>query len=103
MLRRLAGVCLGTLCLSSLCMTLTPPPVWSASDKTVVDLDRGLPEAPARYRRPRGVQHYRSDKTEVDLAVPLAQSTDGAPQTPPPAAATPGTLLPLTAPPGGGR
>jgi hypothetical protein len=53
------------------CMASTT--AWSDSDKTVVDLQRGLPEAPSRYHRPRAAHLYEYDKTEVDLAAPLPQ------------------------------
>lgn len=105
MVSRLYGTMLGCIGLWSVCMLITPSPGWSASDKTTVDLERGLPEAPSRYHRPRGAQRYHADKTEVDLAVPLPQATQEpqsspARQTPQtPAISTPGTLLPPTAPP----
>jgi hypothetical protein len=39
---------------------------------TELDIEYGRPQAASVYHRPRGVQHYRFDGTEVDLAVPLA-------------------------------
>lgn len=81
---------------------------WSDSDKTVVDLERGLPEAPSRYHRPRAAHLYQYDKTEVDLAAPLPQQPAEAqrgsqrPATltaPRPAPTTP----PQEPPPGGDR
>ncbi len=57
-------VCVLYLCIAS-------PIAWSDSDKTIVDLERGRPEASSRYHRPRAEQRYQYDKTEVDLAVPL--------------------------------
>jgi len=47
--------------------------VWSDTDKTEVDLERGRPEAASRYHRPRAAHLYQYDKTAVDLAVPLVQ------------------------------
>ena len=82
---------------------------WSDSDKTIVDLERGLPQAPSRYHRPRAAHLYQYDKTEVDLAIPLprppAEEQRGAqrPATlpaPMPAATAPPSQAPL---PGGGR
>jgi len=48
---------------------------WSASDKTIVDLERGQPEAASRYHRPRAEHRYQYDKTETDLAAPLPPQT----------------------------
>jgi hypothetical protein len=59
------------VCAFLVCMASTT--AWSDSDKTIVDLQRGLPEAPSRYHRPRAAHLYQYDKTEVDLAVPLPQ------------------------------
>jgi hypothetical protein len=59
------------ICALLVCMASTT--AWSDSDKTTVDLERGLPEAPSRYHRPRAARLYQYDKTEVDLAVPLPQ------------------------------
>jgi hypothetical protein len=96
------------VCAFLVCIASTT--AWSDSDKTVVDLPRGLPEAPSRYHRPRAAHLYQYDKTEVDLAVPLpeqpAQEQRGsqrpatlpAPMPPPP---TPPSLAPPL--PGGGR
>ena len=57
------------VCIVLVCMASTT--AWSDSDKTVVDLQRGLPEAPSRYHRPRAAHLYQYDKTELDQAVPL--------------------------------
>src|SRR5712692_793684 len=57
------------VCALLVCIASTT--VWSDSDKTIVDLQRGLPDAPSRYHRPRAEQRYQYDKTEIDLAVPL--------------------------------
>jgi hypothetical protein len=103
------GIRLGAwfLCVWLVCMASTP--AWSDSDKTVVDLERGRPEAASRYHRPRAAHLYQYDKTEVDLAVPLppqsAEQQRGSqrPATlpaPMPAPTTPPTQAPL---PGGGR
>jgi hypothetical protein len=90
-----------------LCMAFTN--AWSDTDKTTVDLERGQPEAASRYYRPRAVQQYQYDKTEVDLATPLTQQPGEAPRAtqrpatlppPLPAPATPPPQAPL---PGGGR
>ena len=95
------------VCALLVCITSTT--VWSDSDKTIVDLQRGLPDAPSRYHRPRAEQRYQYDKTEVDLAVPLTQqppeeqraSQRPATPTPPaPAPANPPQQAPL---PGGDR
>lgn len=68
-------------------------------DKTEVDLERGRPEAAARYQRPKGVQQYTSDATEVDLARPRP-----APEEPVAPAPTPTSpVSPKTPLPGGDR
>jgi hypothetical protein len=67
-------------------------------DKTETDLEYGRPEAASSFHRPRGVQRYGHDETEVDLAgsrPPQAQQetpTGPAPSEPdtPPAAPLPG-------------
>src|SRR5215510_10166122 len=70
--------------------------VWSETDKTIVDLERGRPEAASRYHRPRAAHLYQYDKTEVDLATPLAQQPSEAQRAP----QRPGTLIPaVPAPP----
>ena len=70
-------------------------------DKTEVDLEYGRPEASARYRRPRGVQSYISDETEVDLVHSRApQSEEQSDVTPLPAQPNAPSAAPL---PGGGR
>jgi hypothetical protein len=43
-------------------------------DKTEADLEHGRPEPASRYHRPRGAHMYSFDKTQVDLAKPLAPS-----------------------------
>ena len=69
---------------------------WSETDKTIVDLERGRPEAASRYHRPRAAHLYQYDKTEVDLATPLAQQPAEAQRAP----QRPGTLTPaVPAPP----
>lgn len=83
---------------------------WSATDKTIVDLETSRPFSSARYHRPRGAQSYTYDKTEIDLAQPRSPSqTTTSPQeinqsTPRPALETapqgPASTVPL---PGGGR
>jgi hypothetical protein len=95
------------LCALLVCIASTT--AWSDSDKTIVDLERGLPQAPSRYHRPRAAHLYQYDKTEVDLAIPLPQlpaeeqrgvqrpATLPAPM---PAPITPPSQTPL---PGGGR
>lgn len=82
---------------------------WSDSDKTIVDLQRGLPEAPSRYHRPRAAHRYQYDKTEVDLAVPLTQQppeeqrASQRPATLTTPAPAPTNTPPQTPLPGGGR
>jgi hypothetical protein len=82
---------------------------WSNSDKTVVDLEHGRPEAASRYHRPRAAHLYHSDKTEVDLAAPLAPQSpeeQRAPQRPgtlPPPAPVPTNIPPRGPLPDGGR
>jgi hypothetical protein len=94
------------MCVLLVCMASTI--AWSDSDKTIVDLPRGLPEASSRYHRPRAAHLYQYDKTEVDLATPLppqpaeAQRGSQRPATltaPLPAPPAP----PQTPPPGGDR
>jgi hypothetical protein len=95
------------ICALLVCIASTT--AWSDSDKTTVDLERGLPEAPSRYHRPRAARLYQYDKTEVDLAVPLpqqpAEEQRGSHRpatltTPMPTPTTPPSQAPL---PGGGR
>ena len=82
---------------------------WSATDKTTVDLERGQPEAASRYHRPRAAHQYHYDKTEIDLAVPLAQRPAEAQRVPQrPETLLPPVPAPSNAPPpaplsGGGR
>jgi hypothetical protein len=91
------------LCAWLVCTTSTP--VWSDTDKTIVDLERGRPEAASRYHRPRAAHLYQYDKTEVDLAVPLPpQSAEGQRGSQRPATLpAPTTPPPQAPPPGGGR
>jgi hypothetical protein len=70
-------------------------------DKTEVDLEYGRPEASERYHRPRGVQSYISDETEVDLVHSRApQSENQGDVTPLPLQPNAPSAAPL---PGGGR
>jgi hypothetical protein len=95
-------VCVLYLCIAS-------PIAWSDSDKTLVDLERGRPEASSRYHRPRAEQRYQYDKTEVDLAVPLTQQpaeeqrASQRPATPTPPAPAPANPLQQAPRPGGDR
>ena len=100
---------LGAWFLGALLVCMASTTAWSDSDKTIVDLQRGLPEAPSRYHRPRAAHLYQYDKTEVDLAVPLpeqpAQEQRGSQRpaslpAPTPAPTTPPPQAPL---PEGGR
>jgi hypothetical protein len=75
----------------------TPPHYF---DKTEVDLEYGRPEAASRYHTPRGVQHYTSDKTDTDLATPLATPPEQEDRRNPPAAPGVPSQAPL---PGGDR
>lgn len=91
-----------------LLVCLAATTVWSGTDRTVVDLERSRPEAASRYHRPRAVHLYHYDKTEVDLAAPLAQQSpeeQRAPQRPgtlpPPVPAT--SISPRGPLPDGGR
>ena len=102
-----ASLCSWFVCMLVVCIASTN--AWSDTDKTTVDLERGQPEAASRYHRPRAVHRYEYDKTEVDLAAPLAQPSSedtSAPQRPatlaPPVPA-PTTPPPPAPPPGGGR
>ena len=95
------------VCVLLVCVAV--PNAWSDTDKTVVDLERGRPEAASRYHRPRAAHLYYYDKTEVDLAVPLAQQPSEAQRTPqrpgtlPPATPAPTTPPPQAPLPEGGR
>jgi hypothetical protein len=85
-----AWIFLVLLCCSA-CTSIQEPvePPQHYFDKTEVDLEYGRPEAAARYQRPRGVQQYTSDGTEVDLAQPRAASPEeGSPAATPPASNT---------------
>jgi hypothetical protein len=77
---------------------VTPAP--HAFDKTEVDLELGRPEAAARYQRLRGVQHYTSDATEVDLARPRPTAPEEGNPTGTPATTNTSPKAPL---PGGDR
>src|SRR5262252_9631427 len=101
--------CLGAWCLCAVLVCMVATTAWSDSDKTTVDLQRGLPEAPSRYYRPRAAQLYQYDKTRVDLAVPLPRPPVEAPSesqrpatlpTPVPVLPTPPSQVPR---PEGGR
>ena len=103
------SICLSAWFVGVLLVCMASTVAWSDSDKTIVDLQRGQPEAPSRYHRPRAAHLYQYDKTEVDLAVPLPQQPAEAqrgsqrPATltePPPAPTTPAPQAP---PPGGDR
>ena len=104
---RSLGLRVWCICALFVCMASTT--AWSDSDKTIVDLQRGLPEAPSRYHRPRAAHLYQYDKTEVDLAVPLPRQPVEEPRgsqrpatlpAPMPVPTTPPSQAPL---PGGGR
>ena len=66
--RRHLAPALVSLCFALCALPLLPPGV--ALTEAIVDLERGLPEAPSRTHRPRVAHLYQYDKTEVDLAVP---------------------------------
>ena len=95
------------VCALLVCMASTT--AWSDWDKTTVDLQRGLPEAPSRYHRPRAAHLYQWDKTEVDLGVPLPpqpteeQRGSQRPATLPAPMPAPTTPPPQAPRPGGGR
>jgi len=95
---RMCNILLGACFFYVVLVCLVPTTTWADFDKTIVDLQRGRPEAASRYYRPRAAQLYRWDKTEVDLGVPLP---------PPPVQEQRGSkypsLLPgpVPAPPGG--
>jgi len=102
-----ASLCGWLVCMLVLCIASTN--AWSDTDKTILDLEHGRPEAASRYHRPRAAHLYQYDKTDVDLAVPLVQQSP----VEQPASQRPGTLpTPTPAPtntppqaplPGGGR
>lgn len=105
---------IGSTCLSGwfggvLLVCITATTAWGDTDKTAVDLERSRPEAASRYHRPRAAHLYHYDKTEVDLAVPLAQQSpeeQRAPQRPgtlPPPAPAPTDISPRGPLPDGGR
>jgi hypothetical protein len=102
-------ICLGARFVCALLICLASTTAWSNSDKTTVDLERGRPEAPSRYHRPRAAHLYQYDKTEVDLAVPLPQQPPEEPRggqrpaTLPAPMSPPTTPSPQTPPPDGGR
>ena len=103
------SICLGAWFICTLLVCMASTTAWSDSDKTIVDLQRGQPEAPSRYHRPRAAHLYQYDKTEVDLAVPLpqqpAEEQRGVqrPATLPSPMSPPTTPSPQAPPPGGGR
>src|SRR5215471_18169591 len=103
------SICLGAWFICALLVCMASTIAWSDSDKTIVDLQRGLPEAPSRYHRPRAAHLYQYDKTEVDLAVPLSQQPaeeqrgSQRPATLPAPLPAPTTPLPQAPLPGGGR
>jgi len=92
--RYLWSGCAGIVLLSMLCTD-----VWSDSDKTTIDLERGLPEASSRYHRLRAEQRYQSDKTKIDLATPLTRI----PTQEPSPSQRPATLITPTPAPRSGR
>jgi hypothetical protein len=70
-------------------------------DKTEADLAYGRPEAAASYPRPRGVQRYGYDETELDLSRPRSlQQREEQHTSPPPSRSD---ALPATPLPDGGR
>ena len=69
------SICLSAWFICALLVCMASTTAWSDSDKTIVDLQRGMPEAPSRYHRPRAAHLYQYDKTEVDLASPLPQQS----------------------------
>jgi len=103
------SLCLGAWFICALLVCMASTTAWSDSDKTIVDLQRGRPEAPSRYHRPRAAHLYQYDKTEVDLAVPLPQQPaeeqrdSQRPATLPAPMPAPTTPPPQTPLPGGGR
>ena len=56
-------------------------PIQYHDGPTDIDVESSRLRPVSRYRQPRQVNRYRYDKTEVDLATPLAPST---PQKPTP-------------------
>ena len=103
------NILLSACFLSILLVCIISTTAWSDWDKTNVDLQRGLPEAPSLYHRPRAAHLYQYDKTEVDLAVPLSQQPaeeqrgSQRPATLPAPLPAPTTPLPQAPLPGGGR
>jgi hypothetical protein len=70
-------------------------------DKTETDLEYGRPEAASSFHRPRGVQRYGHDETEVDLAGPRPpQAPPESLTSPVPSRSAPPPAAPL---PDGGR
>jgi hypothetical protein len=94
-------------CTCAVLVCIASTTAWGDSDKTIVDLERGRPEAASRYHRPRAAHLYQYDKTEVDLAVPLPQQPaeeQGGAQRPATLPAPPPTTpSPRALPPAGGR
>lgn len=103
------SIFLGAWFVCALFVCITSTTAWSDWDKTIVDLERGRPEAPSRYHRPRAAHLYQYDKTEVDLAMPLPQQPAEAqrgvqrPTTLPAPLSPPNTPSPQTPPAGGER
>ena len=103
------SICLGAWFICALLVCMVSTTAWSDSDKTIVDLQRGQPEAPSRYHRPRAAHLYQYDKTEVDLATPLPPQSAEEPRdvqrpaTLPSPMSPPTTPSPQAPPPGGGR
>jgi hypothetical protein len=103
------NIFLSTCLVWVLYLCIASPNAWSDSDKTIVDLERGRPEASSRYHRPRAEHLYQYDKTTVDLAVPLTQqSAEEQRASQRPATPTPPALAPANPPqqaplPGGDR
>ena len=93
------SLCLGVWCICALFVCIASTTAWSDWDKTKVDLQRGLPEAPSRYYRPRAEHLYQYDKTEVDLAVPLVRQPGEAPSDTQRPATLPALMPALTTPP----
>ena len=62
---RMRNILLGACFFYVVLVCLVPTTTWADFDKTIVDLQRGRPEAASRYYRPRAAQLYRWDKTEV--------------------------------------
>jgi hypothetical protein len=90
---------LGIWCICALFVCIASTTAWSDWDKTRVDLQRGLPEAPSLYHRPRAAHLYHYDRTEVDLAVPIQRPPAEAPSDAQRPATLPAPGPALTTPP----